>query len=79
MKKLIFLCVLMSVFAFGDEARATSFMQDFRIVFNDEFCEKAVKRYYINCPKNGEKDAKCEKFLKEKTECIDKHNKIKKD
>ena len=76
---LVVALLFVATLALADSKDAAVFMRDMQIVFGDEKCEKAIKRYALNCPskdKNGAK--KCVKFENERTECLEKNQKEKK-
>ena len=57
-----------------------AFVAGYGIVFGDEKCEKAIKRYALNCPsKDKDRIERCVKFENERTECLEKKHRKKRE
>ena len=71
---LVVAVLFVATLALADSKDAAVFMRDMQIVFGDEKCEKAIKRYALNCPsKDKDRIKKCVKFESERTECLEKN------
>ena len=76
---LVVALLFVATLALADSKDAAVFMRDMQIVFGDEKCEKAIKRYALNCPsKDKDRIERCVKFENERTECLEKNQKEKK-
>ena len=71
---LVVALLFVATLALADSKDAAVFMRDMQIVFGDEKCEKAIKRYALNCPsKDKDRIERCVKFENERTECLEKN------
>lgn len=89
-KRLFFIiCLIIGLFLISNRAKADQneanlYMQEFKLVFGDKYCEKVLKKYvfadcyYIDFEKNitsGVVGQKCQKLLNERIKCVEKHRK----